>query len=522
MKINHRQVSILYELLNAETPLTASILGSRLDINERMVRFNLPAIGLWLQQQGIKTDLQYPKGICLDLPEENRKILLKSLPEPLVEISKIFLRPEYRQLWLTFRILDSVQPLFSKDFEKELDLSENTLARDLTQVQKVLEKHGLKLIRKRSVGTYVEGPEIQIRYALSVVLKKILGEANIVHLCLWKQVKLQNPWTERGLLISMTLKAINNWAAWDSWNEINHLTSVLGVKYDEVNISRIALYLAISIVRIRNGRSVEYPSERIEDIKDNELFATTKKFLKYPQFALDIQLSDSEVAYLYNQLVTYHYAGFGDEYEHLGDISPDSFMSAAEEIMSEVYDAQGLEYTSSTVTRELGAHLHRCYSLLHLGVKVQFELAEDVKRSYPDLYDEVSRITRELSVNPLLSTILKEEIARITLYMAMAILLDESARTNRESKIVVVCPTGGVTSRLLMLRLQTELPELGNLELMSIKQLSSSSMENVAAIISTTKTISGDYQVPVIVVNPFLEPLDITRLKTWILGRRVK
>jgi transcriptional antiterminator len=520
VKITHRQIAILYELLEAETPLTASILGSRLDMNERMVRFNLPSIDLWLQKQGVKKGLQFPKGIYLEIPGAKRNQLLKMFPEPLVEDAKIFLRPEYRQLWLTFRILASVQPLHSKDFEKELDLSENTLARDLAQVRMTLEKHGLMLIRKRSVGTYVEGPEIQIRYALSIVLKKILGEANIVHLCLWKQVKLQNPWTERGLLVSMTLNMINEWAPWDSWKEINHLTSVLGVKYDEVNISRIALYLAISIQRIRSECSVEYPPERIEDIQDNELFATTKKFIKNPQFASDIQLSDSELAYLFNQLVTYHYEGFGNEYEHLGDISPESLMSVAEEIMKAVYVSQGLDYKTSAVTRDLGAHLHRCYNLLHLGVKVHFELADDVRRGYSDLYEEVSRITQKLSVNPLFGTILKEEVARITLYAAMAIMLDETARSRPESKIIVVCPTGGITSRILMLRLETELPELGDLELMSLKQLSSSNLDNVAAIISTTKTIEKDYQVPVIVVNPFLEPLDITRLKTWILGQR--
>jgi len=522
MKITHRQISILYELLNAETPLTASVLGSRLDINERMVRFNLPAIDLWLQKQGVKSDWQFPKGIYLDIPETKRKLLLKNLPEPLIKDAKIFLRPEYRQLWLVFRILESVQPLHSKDFEQELDLSENTLARDLVQVRKILEKHGLKLIRKRSVGTYTEGPEIQIRYALSIVLKRILGEANIVHLCLWRQVKLQNPWTERGLLVSLTLRVINDWDLWYSWNEINHLTSVLGVKYDEVNISRIALYLAISVRRVRNGCSVEYPAERIEEIKSNELFAATKKFLKNPEYAPDIELSDSELAYLFNQLVTYHYEGFGNEYEHLGDINPDGLVSVAEEIMKAVYAAQGLEYSSSTVTRDLGAHLHRCYNLLHLGVKVHFELADDVRRGYPDLYEVVTEITQDLSVNPLFSTILKEENARITLYAAMAIMLDETASSRRESKIIVVCPTGGITSRILMLRLETELPELGNLELMSIKQLSSSNLDNVAAIISTTKTIEKDYPVPVIVVNPFLEPLDITRLKTWVLGRRLK
>jgi mannitol operon transcriptional antiterminator len=519
MQLTCRQASILYELLQSDVPLSASLLASRLDLNERIVRFNLPALDLWLHQHGIQDKLQSPKGIYLKISTEMREQLRDNLTLPQHPQRGIYLRPEYRQLWIAFRVLESTQPLHSQHVEQDLELSENTLVRDFEQVESMLEKHALTLVRKRSVGTYVEGSEIQIRYALSILIKRILGEANIVNLCLWKKVELQNPWTEISLLRRMTLEILNSWSPWEAWSSINHLTSNLGISYDEVNISRIALYLAISVNRIRNGRSVIYPSTRIEDIRENEIFKAIQKMLKNPGFAPEISLSESEIAYLFNQLVTYHYAGFGNEYEHLGDVSLDSFLPIAEEIMGLVYQARGLSFTPSSVTRDLAAHLHRCYHLLLLGVRVHFELSEDVRACYPELNLEVDRVTRQISVNPLLATILKEETGRITLYVAMAIMLDQSPPGGQESKIVVVCPTGGVTSRMLMLRLRTELPELGNLELMSIKQLSSSDLKSVLAIISTTESILGAYDLPVIVVSPLLKPADIIKLRTWLLNR---
>jgi mannitol operon transcriptional antiterminator len=483
-----------------------------------VVRFNLPPLDLWLQEFGIKIPLQTPQGIFLHMPASGRQRLLRLIPDPLDKKAGIYLRPKYRQLWIAFKVLESTSPLHSKDFEKDLELSENTLSRDIMQVRKLLEKHTLILVRKRSVGTYVEGSEIQIRYALSIILKRILGDANIVQLCLWKKVELQNPWTERALLRRMALNVIGNWSLWDSFDAIQQLTSGLGVVYDEVNISRIALYLAISIDRIRNSKSVTYPQERIENIRGNEIFAAIQKSLKTPPFAPDIKLSDAEIVYLFNQLITYGYAGFGDEYAHLEEVRLDSFLLIAEDIMRQVYSVMGMEYSSSPVTGDLAAHLHRCYHLLHLGVMVHFNLADEVESTYPELFERITSITQKISANPLISTILKEETARITLYAAMAILESQSAGSGQESKIAVVCPTGGVTSRMLMLRLRTELPELGNLELMSIRQLSGENLENVRAIISTTTTISKDLNVPVLIVNPLLKDKDISRIKSWLIS----
>ncbi len=518
MEINHRQASVLFELTQSDIPLTAGSLAAKLDLNERVVRFNLPPLDLWLKEYGVKSPLQTSRGIYLDMPKAGRQRLARLIPDPLEEMTGVYLRPELRQLWIVFRVLESTSPLHSKDLEKDLELSENTLARDFRQVKKILEKHTLTLVRKRSLGTYVEGPEIQVRYALSLILKKILGDANIVHLCLWKKVQLQNPWTERSLLRRMTLNVIEKWPLWESWDAIQQLTSGLGVTYDEVNISRIALYLAISINRIRHSKTVSYPEERMENIRGNEIFRATKKTLTAPGFAPNIDFSDAEIVFLFNQLITFGYAGFGDEYTHLEDVRLERFLFIADDVLYQVFESRAMEYRASSVTTELAAHLHRCYHLLHMGVKVQFDLAEEVQRSYPELFDEVRSIIKKVSTNRLFSTILEEEGARITLYAAMAILQNQSIGSGQESKIAVVCPTGGVTSRMLMLRLKTELPELGNLELMSIKQLRDGNLENVRAIISTTGTISRDLGVPVLVVNPFLNEEDIARLKSWLIN----
>jgi len=517
MQINHRQASILFELIQLDEPVTAGVLAVKLDLNGRVVRFNLPTLDLWLSQFGVQSPLQTSRGIFLDMPQGGRQRLLRLIPPPLSDSAGIYLRPSYRQMWIAFKTLASTSPLHSKDLEKDLELSENTLARDIRQVRKILQKHTLTLVRKQSVGTYVEGAEIQIRYALSIVLKRILGDANIVQLFLWKKVELQNPWTERSLLRRMTLDVIDDWPLWKSWDAIQQLTAGLGVNYDEVNISRIALYLAISIMRIRFSRSVAYPEERIEKLRENKIFSATEKILTAPSFAPEIEFSDAEIIYLFNQLITYGYAGFGDEYAHLGDVRLESFLSIAEEIMRQIFDAKGMEYSTSPVTNDLASHLHRCYHLLHLGVKVHFDLADEVRERYPALFDEITLITNGISGNPLFNTILQEETARITLYAAMAILQSQSTGSSQESKIVVVSPTGGVTSRMLMLRLRTELPELGKLELMSIRQLSREDVENVRGVISTTKSISKNLGLPLLVVNPLLTDEDITRIKSWLI-----
>lgn len=100
----------------------------------------------------------------------------------------------------------------------------------------------------------------------------------------------------------------------------------------------------------------------------------------------------------------------------------------------------------------------------------------------------------------------------------MAILENQSARSGQESKMAVVCPTGGIIFRILLLRFRMELPELCNLELMSIKQLEGGNLENVRVVMSTTETISKELGIPVLVVNALLKDEDISRLKYWLIS----
>ena len=105
-----------------------------------------------------------------------------------------------------------------------------------------------------------------------------------------------------------------------------------------------------------------------------------------------------------------------------------------------------------------------------------------------------------------------EEIAFITMYVALALELNKNIEQKLPNpRVVVACPSGGVTVWMLVSRLRAELPELEIKEVISLRDINSIDANEVDVIISSTPVNSRNIQS--ITVNPLLTDKDIKRIK---------
>jgi transcriptional antiterminator len=162
------------------------------------------------------------------------------------------------------------------------------------------------------------------------------------------------------------------------------------------------------------------------------------------------------------------------------------------------------------VLARLAEHLSRSVTRVHHGLPIRNPLTPEVRRAYPALWDATSEAARGLA-GDLNAALPQEEIAYITMYMGMALELRRRLERNAGRRVVIVCPSGGVTAWMLLSRLKSELPELEVVDVMSIRYLGKFDRESADAVISTAELSSCP--LPVITVSPLVTGQDIERIR---------
>jgi len=515
MRISHRQASILLELLSAEGFMSAEKIGSRIGLTARVVRSNLPAINAWLRGLGGSLIVKPRRGICLEIPQAMRQQLIANLPN-LIN-GRVALSPKFRQLWVAFQLLSAEQPMSTHYFGSQLCISENTLRQDCMQIAKALLRYGISLKRSRGVGTYLEAPEINIRYALVDTLIEILGEPTIVYLCMWRKVKLPNPFSELGVLRSMTLQVLRAWKPWDSWRVVDRLLCELGRECADVDQTRMSLYLTISLMRSDLGHRVNMLKDELEMIKESAIFSMVSRLTRQGLFTHRFHFPDEEIGQLCIQIAANLGVDFWKETDRTYNaIAVRDATYLADRVMRNALAELGMALDGTSTVRKLAAHLSRYLIRIRHGLHIYNDFIDDIKRSYPEVFAAVQCATRE--VQDLIDGPLpEEELAFITMYVAMEVQCLWPREILRRPRVLVVCPEGGITASMLLFRLRSELPEIAAVEAISVKDLNCRKLANIDAIITTAHSLTCK-GIPVICVHPLLRSEDLAKIRTVLMN----
>jgi mannitol operon transcriptional antiterminator len=110
-------------------------------------------------------------------------------------------------------------------------------------------------------------------------------------------------------------------------------------------------------------------------------------------------------------------------------------------------------------------------------------------------------------------TLAANEINNIALLLRAAFIRE---RPNRSQEVIVVCPSGMATAQLLTARLRARFPRLGNLRVVSVRELNDK-IGNAELIITTVPLpTSVKSNIKIIQVHPLLLPEDIETITRWL------
>ena len=164
-----------------------------------------------------------------------------------------------------------------------------------------------------------------------------------------------------------------------------------------------------------------------------------------------------------------------------------------------------------SVVKMLAKHLKLSISRIVHNIPLSNPLLEDIENNY---FETMNIVRQTMTQHPLLNQICfpSSEIGYITLFVEMA-KIEAGVSPKKKVRVVVVCPSGGITVGMLIIRIKNELNNIEVVDVLSLRDFNRKKLDSdIDAVITTSPSLMHK-SVKVICVNPLLEKNDILKIK---------
>ncbi len=506
------QVAILLELQRRQKPVQAEVIARKLGLSAGVIRYNIPAINHWLKARSARIVSRPKYGYKLEMDDSSRQLLLEELSRCHVQV---VYSPEERRQLLLFELLRNADYQSLERLAERLSLSKSTLLRELSVAEAWLAERQLFLQKRPRRGTRVVGQEIVIRHTLVLLIMEVLSEVILFRLIQWGISDRLSGDLFLHPVQQQMLHVLQGWNLQDAMRLVTRLERMFSLRLSDSRFLYLVLYWAIAKERFKQGQIVALPPDYSEAaLSDQECQAVRTIIASYRQeWGQDVPYAEAVVFLLEMFSSPPNEEEDGREREREGEIYDGQVSSLANRLVEQIARQAGYPIQNPALLSHLVKHISRMLFRFRYGLPVENPFADDVIRSYPEIWRATVEAVR--SFGPELEGLSREEIAFLAMYFVLARQLESNPKPVRAPRIVVVCPAGGVSVWMLVSRLRTELPHLEIVANVSLRELARLDTSNVDAIITTAHNITAQ-DIPVICVSPFLNEEDILRIKSHL------
>lgn len=412
-----------------DKPITTAIISDELHISSRSIQRELPTVEKWLTAKGFRFVRKRSVGLFLDEPDDRRRELLTLLDATGTDIPSADDRHN-RQRQLLHALLFAREPVKSLTFMDQFGISEGTLTSDLNQIEKWFDKYHLRLVRRQGLGIFLTGSETARRQAVTSHLKdqKAIPEAEISE--------------------SIT----------DSVAQIvSDGARTLHLNLSDNGYLRLNIYLSYSVCRIRQGEYITAEEAAFEDLTMEPEFAVAEYLMQKLRQTFRLPIIESETRYLAIFLTGIRI--WSAEQRDLTSKRDFDVHQITLALIQNVSDILDIDFGNDPqLARELGMHIQPAIGRIRAGIPIENPLLEEIQNRYDEVYQACTAGCIALSTSYGLPSFPPSEVGFISIYFSMA--LDRRAKLARRISVIIVCPTGIGSSRLLAENLHKAYPDL--------------------------------------------------------------
>ena len=502
MKINERSKFIINKLIQTENYITASEIAEKLQVSNKTVVRQLGSVEKILVQYNLSLERKTGRGMRVIGAPEDKERLLSLIAE------KVNTRHEYspaeRCNIILSQLLKSQEPIKLIALSQLLNVTDATISNDLDKIEPWIRKMNMNLVRKPGLGVYLEGLEKDIRKAIISHIYENIHEQDILNL-LYSKKKKTNELTSDAdkFLLDLVDKNIIQKVEEAVKATMQQQKSSLSMNA----FSGLVVHLTLAVQRLLKGETIKIDAAFLGKIKQKKEFKLAENIGENIEKVFQVKIPEEETAY-----ITMHLLGARNNYEQDVDIQYSSFhlIRIAKDIVKIAQQESGISLLKkSRLLIGLYKHLKPAVMRIKMKMEIRNPLLQEMKEKYPKWMTLAKKAARPLEEE--LQTPLPEaEIAYLAMHLGAA--LEEANMQEQYFKVLVACPTGIGTSKLLATQLKRE---FSNLEIVAIVSAVNVDYdfykhENVEFIISTVPIENAKF--PVVVVDFMLNENDKTNI----------
>jgi len=440
MKLNEREIKILNTLKN--TPgITSKEIKDFFHLTRNQLNYSINQINNWLELKGYQKITRTQTGKFILSSELITAINQRNESN---KISPVFTKNDRKYLILLM-LISNKNHLSLFHFSYELEVSKNTILRDLNKTKKYIGDFNLSLEYNRSNGYTLNGKEWNIRKLLEQVITHIYY--NITN----------------GSNVIKKICGIKDETIFDLFEELNEVEDKLSVKYAEHKLWLAPYILSVIIKRISMGMQINNQF----NISFDELSDTKEYYIINEIFSkqINIILPNDERLYLTLFLLTLNVLEIDSNYnfEELED-KINSFLN----LFESKYAVQ-LE-NKEDLRKKLYIHLSSAVYRIKYNFSIEYPALPVISKEYANLIDLVKG-----AMKPLESLVNKsfpeQEISFIAILIGGSISSSIGIKDEHNFilEAVVVCPNGVLFSNIIQEQLKKLLPYVKFHEPLSIR-----------------------------------------------------
>lgn len=504
--MEQRTRDILKLLLREKTFITTSDIANKLFVSSKTISRQLPKVEEVLNAVGLQLEKKSGAGILITGSDVKRYALAKRIESG----EKREYTPTERRSIIISKLLASREPIKLFALSSAVHVTDSTISNDLDKLEPTFRELGLKLLRKPGLGVSLLGDERDLRRAIVRYIYEHVGEENLLNL-----MRDNLPETDESVAqVSKFLLELIDAGEWRRLEQmIRDAENDLGYKLSDNAFIGLAIHLSLTMRRIKNHEPITLDEENFQRLRGSREYNAAKKLAEKLSAAFAIDVPASEICY-----IAMHILGARSRYSSasLGAISMmDNYriVKLARRIMKNAAKITGRDIDKNqSLLAGLVNHLAPTISRLKMNMDIRNPLLNEIQTHYPELMTLTKKCVGELEAE-LEKKLPDAEIAYIAMHLGAA-LSDSEKFLHAVHRVVVACPTGMGTSRLLASRLRATFPTLQIVDEVTTLEINS---EYVAAkdfdfIISTVPIPCTER--PVLVVSAALVDEDKKKIET--------
>ncbi|WP_053220277.1 BglG family transcription antiterminator [Virgibacillus senegalensis] len=489
MFITSREKSIIELIVKTSGKHTAQSLASFLNVSVRTIQRDLKSAAKFLDQFQLNLNRTPADGLVIDGKNEH----IYRLMQHLSSLNPTDETPEERKLHLLITLLHEGVSFKTQVLAKQLGVSTATLTTYLNDLAVWLEKFGVTLSRKRGVGVELIARESDKRKALAGYFSIHFHEELIEYLYLLQKGNQLNGLVF-GYFSPQYLQEIDSLVS----RTINKGQTRLA----DSDYIGLIIHMCITVQRSESQYRMEQTDQMVD--KSSLEYRRMKQMCEDLIQKFDVPLTENDVLFLTVMLK-------GSKLQRANSIGYDSIMLGRliKDVISDVSNQLHIYLSDDfSLFQGLLAHMEPSLFRLQQGMELFNPLTDEIKRKYPVLFMAVKN---SLETHFQEVHFPDEEVAFIVLHFGSALLMNEEKAV---IQAVVVCPTGIGASKMLASRIQQEVPEIEEVEILSINDFRNANLSSFDVVISTVRLPFSDLEY--ILVSPLLSEEDTEAIHDFL------